>query len=207
MDAGVFEQAMAQMDPSQMDPTTAATLGLQNMVMGNAKESEKYLTIERGEDIEVADGQSAAVFNTTVDVAGLVAGPEFTQLITTLAESGAFESSGLSAKDITQNLPMLGMMAPMIFADLKVGNSVTVGTDDMFVYNTSTEFNWDLSGLLQMAAMSGALPEGLDASNPMSVSFNTNIDYSDFNAEQTVEAPADAMMIPVESMMGESSSQ
>ena len=204
VDAGVFEQAMAQMDPSQMDPTTAATLGLQNMVMGNAKEFEKYLTIERGEDIEVADGQSAAVFNTTVDIAGLVAGPEFTQMITALAESGAFESSGLSAADITQNLPMLGMMAPMIFADLNVGNSVTVGTEDMFVYNTTTEFSWDLTGLLQMAAMSGALPAGLDAGNPMSVSLNTNIDYSDFNAEQTVEAPADAMMIPVESMMSES---
>ena len=38
----------------------------------------------------------------------------------------------------------------------------------------------------------------------MSISLNTNIDYSDFNAEQTVEAPADAMMIPVESMMSES---
>lgn len=204
VDAGVFEQAMAQMDPSQMDPTTAATFGLQNMIMGNAEAFEQYMTIERGEDLEAADGDTAAFFDTSVDVAGLIAGPEFNELITTLAESGAFESSGLTAADIEQNLPMLGMMAPMIFADLDVGNTVTIDTNELFVTNTSTRFAWDLTGLIQMAAMSGALPPELDASSPMSLSFMTNLDYSDFNAGQTVEAPADAMMIPVESMMSES---
>lgn len=204
VDAGAFEQAMAQMDPENMDPTTAATLGMQNMLMGQAKGFEKYMTIERGDDMEVGDGQAAAYFSTNVDVAGLVAGPEFAELINTLAESGAFEGSGLTAADIEANLPMLGMMAPMIFADLKVGNTVTVGTEDLFVYNTTSEFSWDLSGLLQMAAATGQLPEGIDASNPVAFSFTTSVDNSDFNVEQTVEAPEDAQMIPVEAMMSES---
>jgi hypothetical protein len=161
------------------------------------------MSVVRGEDAEVGDGQTGAVFDTSVDVAGLVASPAFTDMITALADAGAFEGSGLTAADIEANLPMVSMMAPMLFADLVVGNSVTIGTEDMYVYNTSTEFSWDLAGLIQMAAMSGALPAEIDASAPMAISFTTNVDNADFNVEQTIEAPADAMMIPVEAMMAQ----
>lgn len=204
IDAGVFEQAAAQMDPANLDPTTAATLGLQSMLMGQGEAFQQYMSVMRGEDAEVGDGQAGAVFDTSVDVASLVAGPEFSEMIMALAEAGAFEGSGLSAADIEANLPMVGMMAPMIFADLIIGNSVTIGTEDLYVYNTSTEFSWDLAGLIQMAAMSGALPAEIDASAPIALSLTTNVDNADFNVEQTIEAPADAMMIPVESLMSES---
>ncbi len=200
VDAGVFADAAMQMDPANMDPTTAASLGMANMITGDAKQFEQFMSVMRGEDVDV-DGATAAVFDTKIDMAALVASPEFAALVKTLADSGALEGTGLTAADIEQNLPMLGMMAPMIFADLNVGNSVTVGTEDMYVYNTSTEFSWDLSGLIQMAAMSGALPAGMDASAPVSVSVMTSVDHSDFNGEQMVEAPADAMMIPADSFM------
>jgi hypothetical protein len=89
------------------------------------------------------------------------------------------------------------MMAPMIFADLVINSSTTIDADN-YVSNTASEFSWDLAGLLQMAAMGGALPPELDASAPMAISFTTNVDNSDFNVEQTVEAPADAQMLPAE---------
>jgi hypothetical protein len=203
MDAGAFTDAAAQMDPANLDPTTAATLGLQNMLMGQAEQFEAFMSVMRGEDVEVGDGQAGAVFETSVDVAGLVASPAFSEMLMALAEAGALEGSGLTAADIEANLPMVGMMAPMIFADLVVGNSVTVGTEDMYVYNASTEFSWDLAGLIQMAAMSGALPAEIDASAPMAISFTTSVDNADFNVEQTIEAPADAQMIPVEAMMAQ----
>ena len=203
IDAGVFEQAAAQMDPASMDPTTATAFGVQSMLMGQGEQFQEFMSVVRGEDVEVGDGQAGAVFDTSVDVAGLVASPAFAEMLKALADAGAFEGSGLTAADIEANLPMVGMMAPMIFADLIVGNSVTVGTEDMYVYNSSTEFSWDLAGLIQMAAMSGALPAEIDASAPMAISFTTSVDNADFNVEQTIEAPADAMMIPVEAMMGE----
>ena len=201
-DAGVFADAAAQMDPANLDPATAASLGLQNMIMGSAAEFEKYMSIERAEDVDVESG-AGAVFNTSVDVASLVAGPEFSQIIMALVESGALEGSGLTAADVEANLPMVGMMAPMIFADLVVGNSVTVGTEDLLVYNSSTEFSWDLAGLIQMAAMSGALPAELDASAPMAVSLTTSVDNSEFGGEVAVEAPADATMVPLESLLAQ----
>jgi hypothetical protein len=193
IDAGVFEQAAAQMDPANLDPSTAASLGLANMLTGNQQQFEQFMTIERSEG-----DNGEAVFTSSVDVAGFVASPEFAGLITSLADAGAFAESGLTSADIEANLPMVGMMAPMIFADLVVSNSISIDPETNYVTNTSSEFSWDLAGLLQMAAMGGALPPEIDASAPMSFSFTTSIDNSDFNAEQTIEAPADAMMIPAE---------
>jgi hypothetical protein len=193
IDAGVFEQAAAQMDPANLDPSTAASLGLANMLTGNQQQFEQFMTIERSEG-----DNGEAVFTSSVDVAGFVASPEFAGLITSLADAGAFAESGLTSADIEANLPMIGMMAPMIFADLVVSNSISIDPETNYVTNTSSEFSWDLAGLLQMAAMGGALPPEIDASAPMSFSFTTSIDNSDFNAEQTIEAPADAMMIPAE---------
>jgi hypothetical protein len=190
IDAGVFEQAAAQMDPSALDPATATALGLTGMLT-DPSAFEQFMSIEKSE------GDGGTTFTSSVDVASFVASPEFAQMIQALAESGAFAETGLTAADIEANLPMLGMMAPMIFADLIIDSSTTIDADS-FVSNTASEFSWDLSGLLQMAAMSGALPPELDASAPMAISFTTNVDNSDFNVEQTIEAPADAQMLPAE---------
>jgi hypothetical protein len=192
IDAGAFADAAAQMDAASLDPTTATALGLQNMLM-NPQAFEQFMIIERGED----EG-GAVAFNTRMDVAGFIASPQFADILVALAEAGAFAESGLTAADIEANLPMVGMMAPMIFADLIVGSSVTIDPAENFVTNSSTEFSWDLAGLLQMAAMSGALPPELASAGPMAISFTTSVDNADFNVEQTVEAPADAMMIPAE---------
>jgi hypothetical protein len=197
IDAGVFEQAAAQLDPANLDAATATSLGLTNMLV-NPQQFEQFLTVERSEDVG-----GAAVFNSNVDVASFVASPQFAEMLTTLADAGAFAESGLTAADIEANLPMVGMMAPMIFADLVVGSSVTVDTTDNYVLNSSSEFSWDLGGLLQMAAATGALPPELDASAPIAFSFTTSVDNSDFNVEQEIEAPADAMMIPAEAFYAE----
>jgi hypothetical protein len=190
IDAGVFETAAAQMDPSALDPATATAMGLTSMLT-NPSAFEQFMSIEKSE------GDGGTTFTSSVDVASFVASPEFAEMIQALAESGAFAESGLTAADIEANLPMLGMMAPMIFADLVINSSTTIDADN-YVSNTASEFSWDLAGLLQMAAMGGALPPELDASAPMAISFTTNVDNSDFNVEQTVEAPADAQMLPAE---------
>lgn len=191
IDAGVFQQSAAQMDPANLDPATATSLGLANMLT-DPQMFEQFMTIEKSEG---ADG--ASVFTTNVDVAGFIASPEFAEIVTQLADAGAFAQSGLTTADIEANLPMLGMMAPMVFADLIVSSSTTVDADN-FVTNSSSELSWDLAGLLQMAAMSGALPPELNTGAPMAINFSTSVDNSDFNVEQTIEAPADATMIPAE---------
>lgn len=198
IDTGAFEQAAAQMDPSQLDPGTAAVLGMQGMLMGDLSQFEQFLTVEKSEG-----DAGQAIFTTTFDVTSFVSSPEFSDMLLALADAGALEGTGLTKADLEANLPMVGMMAPMLFADLLIDSQVTVDTENMLVTNNSSEVSWDLAGLLQMAAMSGALPAEIDASAPMAVSFMTSMDYADFDNAPAVEAPADAMMIPVEALMGQ----
>jgi hypothetical protein len=190
IDAGVFAQAAAQLDPANLDAATATSLGLTSLLT-NPQAFEQFMSIEKSE----SDGSS--VFTSSVDVSGFVASPEFASIVMALADAGVFAETGLTTADIEANLPMVGMMAPMVFADLVVESSTTIDADNQ-VTNSSSEFSWDLAGLLQMAAMSGALPPELNTGAPMAISFTTSVDNSDFNVEQTIEAPADATMIPAE---------
>jgi hypothetical protein len=66
----------------------------------------------------------------------------------------------------------------------------------------SSIFAWDLAGLLQMAAMSGALPADMTPTGgPSTVSFEVAVDNADFNGDVVIEAPADAVMVSAEQMM------
>ena len=62
-------------------------------------------------------------------------------------------------------------------------------------------FEWDLAGLLQMAAMSGALPADQSSSSESMVSISATVINSSIDEEQTIEAPADAQIVPAEAMM------
>ena len=202
--ADLLEEAAAQgafddMDSamSAVDPTTAATLGFQSMLM-NPKQFEQFLIVERVDD---SGDAGPAVFVTTFDVTSFVMSPDFAELLKQLVASGALGSDGPSEADIDQLLPMLGMMGPMIFQGLNVDSSVAIELEDFYATDYASEFFWDLSGLIQLAAMSGALPEGISAGDEMMVDFSTTVVNSDFNAPQSIEAPADAMMIPLEALM------
>jgi len=198
VDAGVLAAAAAQMDPSQLDPSTAAVLGVQSMLMGDMKAFEEFITVERGDDV---NGGKSAVFNTMIDVAGLIASPAFADIVKTLSASGAL-GADVTAADIDQVLSMLPMIGPMIFQGLEVGGSTTIGLTDNYVEEASQGIKWDLAGILQMAAMSGQLPAGIDASAPMMIDIATDVVNSDFDADQGITAPADAMVIPLESLTG-----
>jgi hypothetical protein len=201
VDAGVFTAAATQMDVSKLDPSSAAALGMSSMLMGDAKMFENYITVTRGEDVDV-NGEASAVFTTKIDVGGFISSPEFAALVKQLSASGALGANAPSTADIDQVLSMLPMVGPMIFQGLEVGGSTTVGLTNNYVENSSSWFKWDLSGLMQMAAMSGQLPQGVSADGPIAIDISTSVDNTDFNADQAIEAPADAMMIPLESLTG-----
>ena len=201
-DAGVFAQAAAQMDPTALDPSTAAALGAAAMVTGGMTQFEQYLTVARLDDTDV-DGNAAAVFETKFDLGGLVTSPEFAELVKGLVASGALGADAPSPADIEQGLQMLGMMGPMLFQGLNIGSTETVGLDPNYIYQTTAGVSWDLTSLIQMAAMSGQMPEGLDPNAPIAFDLQTSVTNSDIGGEQTIEAPADAMMIPIEAFQAQ----
>lgn len=207
-DQGAFKQAAQMSDPAALaaaDPSgaTTATLGVLQLLQNHPKLFEPYITLTRGDDTQLAN-EAGATFDMNFDAAAFFAGPEFQQMVVDLAKAGAFESTGLTAADVEQNVQMLGMMAPMLFGGLTASAQQVIGLDDMYQHKYSSSINWDLSSLVQMAQASGQLPAGFQpTSDNVSISLATTVDTEDLATEQTTtfEAPADAAMIPLESLV------
>jgi hypothetical protein len=206
---GAFEQALTNMDQSGTAATAGvavAGLGSTQFMQQNAALFEKYMTVERGEDVELA-GQSGATFVTTFDAAGFLSGPEFQQLVIDWAKAGAFEGTGLTAADVEQNVQMLGMMGPMLFTGITATAQETIGLDDLYQYDYESELSWDMSGLVQMAQSTGQLPAELaPTSDNVGFSVQTIISNNDMSAEatETIEAPENAAMISVQDVLNAS---
>jgi hypothetical protein len=206
---GAFDQAVEAMN----DPSVAASAGATMAGMGsvqffqqNAEMFQKFMTIERGEDVDL-DGQAAATFVTNFDAAAFLSSPDFQQIVIDLANAGAFEGTGLTAADIEQNVQMLGMMGPMLFTGITATATGTIGLEDLYQYEYESALAWDMSGLVEMAVASGQLPAELQpTSDQIGFSVNTTISNDDMSTEatETIEAPADAQMIPLESVLNES---
>lgn len=186
-ESGAFSEAAMQQMAS--DPSTAMAMAVPAMLLAPDAFSE-FVVIERGDD---ADGM--AVFTTSFDVAGLLASPMFADLVNQIVASGAIE--GVSAADVEQLLPMLPMVAPML--GLTIDGAQSIGLEDNLVYNTSSAIVWDLAGLAQMAAMSGA---DLGLGEGAGLEFTISVDDSDFNADQGIAAPADAAMLTADQVLG-----
>lgn len=197
---GLLADFAAQADGGAGDAATAGALaGV--ALLSNPGAFEPFMSIERGEDIDL-DGTEAATFVTTLDIASLISSPEFVELVKSLAASGALGEGAPSAADIDQALAMVGMMGPVLFQGLSAESVTAVGIEEpSYVLAQSNSFNWDLAGLLQMAAMSGALPPEMGSTDAAAVDILAEVINSALNEPQEIEAPADALVVPAESMM------
>lgn len=208
---GAFEQATLLADPAVLadaggGATLVTGLGTVQLVQSNAAMFEPFLTIERGEDIDLAD-QTGATFVTSFDAVSFFGSPELQEIVVALAQAGAFEGTGISAADVEQNAQMLSMMAPMLFDGITAVAQQTIGLDDLYQYDYMSELSWDLAGLIQMAAASGQLPAELQpTSDEVIVALGTIISNDNLATEQSgsIEAPADAAMIALEDLMSTS---
>ncbi len=205
---GMFEAAATQMemDPSMLadspeNAALAAALFAVQAAMTDPAAFEKYMDVSRADD-DVINDMDVAVFVTKMDIPALISSPEFIDLIKGLAESGALGEEAPSAAEIEQALTMLSFMGPMLFQGLVSESTTAVSLEEPnYIVAQTTLFSWDLSGLLQMAAMTGALPAEEMPSGASLIEFSTSVVNSAFNEPQTINAPADATIIPAESMM------
>lgn len=206
-DQGIFEQAAASMEPeavamaSGSDAATAAALMGLSAALSDPAAFEQFQTVERVDDGDL-DGTPVAVFVTTFDVLSFISSPQFVDLITGLVDSGVLGADAPSAADIEQTMQMVGLMGPMIFQGLTAASTTMVSLDEPnYILGQRNSFDWDLAGLLQMVAMSGALPADQMSSDASTISISTTVINSAIDEEQTIEAPADAVIVPAEAMM------
>jgi hypothetical protein len=170
-------------------------MALQTM-LNNPEPMQQFVTITRADDAE-AGGQNAAVFVSKFDWTAFLSSPDFAAIVKELANSGALGEQAPSAADIDQGLQMLAMLGPTLFGGMTSEATQTIGLDDLYQYAYNSTFAWDLTGLMQMAAMSGSLPAELQptTSNP-AISLVVDVTDSDYSTEPSTDivAPEDAQM-------------
>ncbi len=194
---GLLEMQLAQAGMGQDSSFTSGAMGglLAAQIM---QDMQQFVSVERLDDVDLSD-QQGAVFAYTADVAGFLASDTFLELMRSV--TAAMGDEAPSATEVEQAAQAISFTAPMIFRDLNVETSSTIGLDDKLTHATTFDFSWDLAALVQLAAMGDPeLAASLGDAGPL-IAFNIILDMSDFNDEMIFEVPEDVQMIPLEQMM------
>ncbi len=202
--AGLIKMGLEQsmQDPQAMQ---ASVMGFQAGSIANSDQVHDllnpYVVVERGDD-DAVSGTDVAVFDTTFDINSFLASQEFLDLIVAnLDMINASAQMEITKDQVDQAAGFLPLVGPLLFGGLDFGTSNAVGIDDNFLYGTAGRFNWDLSSIAQLAALA---PEGtnlpIDPDMKPLLEYNWETTGSDFNSADEVQAPEDAVIIPLEAL-------
>ncbi len=200
--AGLIEMGLAEGMSEEMesDPQMAQSMALSAAFSSEEVRSlfDPFVVVERTDDSEV-DGTEVAVFETSFDFAGFLASPGFWSFVE--ANLDAINSMGeaqVTAEDLQQARMALTFLGPALLQGLELTTVTSIGVDDGYAYNSTIDFNWDLSDLLAFAASTGAMP--VDGASNAFISLAVDSSAADFNEAAEVEAPADAVIVPLEGL-------
>jgi len=185
----LLELAAAQIAAQGQSPDETAALGMAVALASPQAQQEllnDYLSISRESD-------DPAEFVTEFDMGAFATSPEFIDLVLALVEQS--EDVPVSAEELAQAQMMLPMMAPLLFGGLDIYSVQIVDPETAYTTEYDTVFEWDLSGIMGMAAMSGAFPAPA-AGETTFVGFNTTTEYSMHDAIAEITVPEGAMYIP-----------
>jgi hypothetical protein len=194
-----FEQSLNSDDPAQQ-AQMAQSLGFSAMLSSEEGRAliEDYVIVERLDDDEV-DGTEVNVFETSFDFAGFLASPGFWQFITdNLDTINSMSQTPITEEELQQAQMALTFLGPALLEGLEFSTTSSLGAEDALPYAQNVSFNWDLSGLLQFAASTGAVPAGTGTDARISLEIDAT--NSDFDAAPEITAPEDATIIPLEGM-------
>lgn len=147
----------------------------------------EFVAIKRLDDTEV-DDQTLAVFQYTFDYSELASNETFMSLL-------------------RDQLDVMGMMGQIdmdalmdfyaeTFAGLKLEMTLLVGLDDHYIHNMTLQLDWalDMGSLGQLFGAPGAMPN-------ITISMGANVDLSQFDGAAPIEAPENATIFPLDSML------
>jgi hypothetical protein len=158
----------------------------------------RFVTVTRLEDTEI-DGQTAAVFQDTINLAELYADPEFQAIMREQLET-TFESMGTNDSGFTdENFDQLMEFYAKLFEDLSLVSTKAVGLDDHYVHQTTMAMDWTLD-LAEAVAQFGET----SSSDAPTITFNMDFEsgLSQFNDAPAITAPEDATIIPLDEVFG-----
>ncbi|MDQ3249703.1 MAG: hypothetical protein M3Q45_10925 [Chloroflexota bacterium] len=182
-----------------LDPAMLNLITSMRAAFGRPKSLEPFMGIERGEDVTLAD-QKGAFYQIEFAALDFILSDEFRNLLMQSFEVAAASSGDeVDQAELAGIVDLFWLFAPSIFRDLEISGSYTIGLDDSYQHAGQTLIHWDLKTVLQaIGAFSGEeLPDLGDESY---IDFITETENAGFDEAVTVEAPANAEIIPSESL-------
>lgn len=173
----LINQGMSAMD---VDSLTGA--GDVPSDLMNPEILQKYVRVERLADDQVS-GEAVAVFQTTLDLQGLLNDTVVQQAIDQAAET----QDRLTDEQVAA--------IKQAFNGLTLTATQKIGLNDHFVRSTSVDFTFDMTELMKLAATPEATVEA-SADQPapvLKLSFEATA--GNFNGGQTISAPSNAIML------------
>ncbi len=205
-----MQQAMAQMEQGDM-ATNPAMAGLGMMGIQQNAELQQVINdntkVERLDDAEI-DGVEVAQFRTTFDLAGFLSSPVVLGMFMEQmkaqmeADPNMAREMPLTEEDMEMVTSMAPMMLPMLLGGFEAETLTSIGLEDKYVYATETNVHWDLSTIANMAAamnQGGGARSRPGKSMPM-FTLDMSATMGDFNDAPEVEAPEDAIIIPLDAL-------
>jgi hypothetical protein len=198
---GMIEMQMEAAGGMGEDPfANGAMSGLAAMQF--MQQVNDFVDVERLDDVAL-DGQDGAQFAYSFDVVGFFTSDAFKSYMQDIV---AVLGEDADTQEIEQAIAMVDFVAPMLFRDLKIESTYVVGLDDKLAYAATGDFSWDLSSVMQFAAMTDpSVAEAMGDAQPM-IDMQVDIEYSDQNAEMEMEVPDDVQMIPLEQLVPQDTS-
>jgi len=183
-----IQMAVAQGDMNMGSTTDTSAFA-------DADFANQYSTVTRVDDTTLADGTTVAVFQTSFDFSAMMESEEMQAAITdAMAQSMAENDTEMTAEQLqmAQDLAMSALNG--------LDHTFVQMVDPTTSQTRRIEFDMtlDLTELMANAEAMGA--EDMGDAQPV-VTFTLDAETSDLNGGQTIEAPADAEMFPLEAMM------
>lgn len=192
-----FAEAMSELDLSEladmdMDMSSADMESIEALldsdfftIFSDPEFLNEFITVTRLDDAEL-NGQTMAVFETTLDVRDLLLSPAFSEAIFGLLEDAqaldpeASEELGVAPAEVQLILTLVGSM----FTNAEVTSVQWVGVDDLYTYHTEASMNFEIDL---------SLLTGSDPTAPQSIALtgNLRVDLSNFNEPVEVTVPDD----------------
>lgn len=195
----VLEYAFSQMN-LETDASSLAPAG-QAMALASPKAKVAllgdYMDVTASED--TLDGEDVMVFDTTIDFAGFLTSPEFLQFVIDQVEASG--QGSISESDLAQIQMFMPMIGPMLAGGLNAGSTQYVSLDSGYTLLEESTFEWDLSSLMGMLSMTGAVPAPPAGASTF-IGFNASTAHSDFNDVGEIPAPENAMFVPGDAVVG-----
>lgn len=184
----LIQMAVAQ---GEMDMSTATD----SSAFADPEFASQFSEVTRVEDTTLADGTTVAVFETSFDFAAMMESEEMQALLAeSMAQSMAESGSEMSEEEMQMAQDVA--MSALNGLDMSFVQMVDPATSQ----TRRIEFDMTLDLTQLMADMEAMGAEDMAGATPV-VTFTLDAETSGLNGGQTIEAPADAQMFPIEAMM------